>query len=665
MPGFSSSLTQVPPIDVVFAKNADFSGSATPNDTNGLQTNGQLWIGRTAVNAGGTHIDVATLTGGTGIIVTNGAGTITIAANGSVVGETITGDDSVALSPTGGNWNILGQDASVASVMDTNGSGSTLRIENRTWPTQFVVDSSTTVGLRGTYSTIQSAITAAAAVGTPAIVLVRAGTYTENITLSAGVDITGLGSGGSTPDVTIIGKLTGTFAGSCTISNVRLQTNADNVLAITGSEATIVNVEYCYINATNASAIALSSSGGCLVNLFRCIGNLGTTGINYFALTSSSSIRIFYCNLANSGGSTTQSSVATGCSLSMFFSFFSSPISSSGVASIGIAYTTVGSTATALTVNGTGTNTVQHSVIGGPAAVSAITVGAGALLTLTNSNITAATTNAIVGAGSISYASLTFDGTGNAITTTTQTQLVTGPNVTIGGSQTGVTNTLTISNASNTASSNALQQVTVAGTSAGDAFTTYTVSGTTNWSLGVDNSVTGDPFVVAASTALGTTNVMSVATTGEINYPLQPAFLAYLGTTDSNVTGDGTAYTLGTGNALTEIFDQNSDFNTNGTFTAPVTGRYRLSFNMTFQEIGALHTLGNYILSTSNRAYTATYLNVGAVQTGGFYCMSTSVLADMDVNDTATVLIAISGSTKTVDAYGVATFTYFSGSLDC
>ena len=50
--------------DVVYAKNADFSqaDNQAVSEANGLATNGQMWIGTTAVNAGGTHINVGTLT---------------------------------------------------------------------------------------------------------------------------------------------------------------------------------------------------------------------------------------------------------------------------------------------------------------------------------------------------------------------------------------------------------------------------------------------------------------------------------------------------------------------------------------------------------------------------------------------------------------------------
>jgi hypothetical protein len=54
------------------------------------------------------------------------------------------------------------------------------------------------------------------------------------------------------------------------------------------------------------------------------------------------------------------------------------------------------------------------------------------------------------------------------------------------------------------------------GASGGDPFIRFDVSGATSWSLGVDNSVTGDPFVLSASGALGTTNALSIATSGAV-----------------------------------------------------------------------------------------------------------------------------------------------------
>lgn len=77
----------------------------------------------------------------------------------------------------------------------------------------------------------------------------------------------------------------------------------------------------------------------------------------------------------------------------------------------------------------------------------------------------------------------------------------------------GDTETLTISNSSNTASSQAQVLISVAGAIAGDAFQTFTVAGVQSWSIGVDNSDL-DNFKISASNALGNTDWLTIATSG-------------------------------------------------------------------------------------------------------------------------------------------------------
>jgi len=203
--------------DVVYAKNGDFTQADNNNvsESNGLITNGQLWIGSTALNAGNTHINVGAITSpngtltigysspnitldlagssigvdsfamqtGTSPVFPNGSGLVTfngssvaagtnpvrtngtapntmqlevqisqalaaadatkiglsnfdsssfavtatgfVTASGTGLGKTITGDSGGALSPTAGNWNILGLSGS-----KTSGSGSTLTVKS-------------------------------------------------------------------------------------------------------------------------------------------------------------------------------------------------------------------------------------------------------------------------------------------------------------------------------------------------------------------------------------------------------------------------------------------------------------------------------------------------------------------------------------------------------
>lgn len=81
-------------------------------------TNGQVLIGST-----GTNPNPSTLTAGTGVTITNGAGIITISANSSVVGMTVTADSGGPLSPVAGNWNFLG-----GTNVTTSGAGNTITI---------------------------------------------------------------------------------------------------------------------------------------------------------------------------------------------------------------------------------------------------------------------------------------------------------------------------------------------------------------------------------------------------------------------------------------------------------------------------------------------------------------------------------------------------------
>jgi len=227
-----------------------------------------------------------------------------------------------------------------------------------------------------------------------------------------------------------------------------------------------------------------------------------------------------------------------------------------------------------------------------------------------------------------------------------------------------------VNNLSDTSGADSNFVATVAGTSSGDPQSKYVITGGQTWSAGSDNS-DSDAYVVSANNGLGTNNVMHITTAGEVNFPLTPAFLAYLASTDSNVTGAGATYNVGTNVAWTEVFDQNSDFNTNGTFTAPVTGRYYLEFAVNVAQLGAANTTGYIGIITSNRSKNSFFMNWAAVRsvatTADAYAMSMTYFADMDAADTAVFQLTIlGGAGNTVDISGGAnTATSVAGFLQC
>lgn len=235
-------------------------------------------------------------------------------------------------------------------------------------------------------------------------------------------------------------------------------------------------------------------------------------------------------------------------------------------------------------------------------------------------------------------------------------------NFSISGSAAGGTRSLTCQNTSNTSGSNGVIAAVTSGSSAGDpVFKLET--GVTTFCMGLDNSVTSpsaDPWKLSNNTIPGTNDIIIAYTSGEINYPLQPTFLGYLGTTATNKTGNGAVYTIGT-DALTEVFDQSSDFTTAGVFTAPVTGIYDLRAQVTVTGNTIATTFVISIVTTA-RTYTYTFTKAAGSQDES---VAISALADMTATNTATVTITVSGEAgDTSDIKGGATLeTFFCGHL--
>lgn len=157
-------------------------------------------------------------------------------------------------------------------------------------------------------------------------------------------------------------------------------------------------------------------------------------------------------------------------------------------------------------------------------------------------------------------------------------------------------------------------------------------------------------------------NVIVGSVSGELNYPSQPCFLTYLSAAQSNITGDGTLYTIP---CDTVVFDQGSNYdNTTYTFTAPVTGRYEFKGGVYFTGIGTGYV--NVYIYTSNRNFNTYLMNNGAAISGQI-CLNTNVIVDMDASDTATFRIIGAGTTKSMGVNGgsVAAGTWFGGNLLC
>tara|TARA_R100000008_G_scaffold62243_1_gene39507 strand:- start:277 stop:1383 length:1107 start_codon:yes stop_codon:yes gene_type:complete len=167
----------------------------------------------------------------------------------------------------------------------------------------------------------------------------------------------------------------------------------------------------------------------------------------------------------------------------------------------------------------------------------------------------------------------------------------------------------------------------------------------------------GGTFVVYT----GSADALKIDSTGAVTKPLQPAFLVYPSSVQTNFAqGSTVAVAFGT-----ERFDLNGDF-ASDTFTAPVTGKYRMDVSIKVNGLTTEDSATYYYwqLVTSNRTYyhLSSVAELGSGSAG--FTFAGSILADMDASDTAVVQIIMSGTSGTSPS-DISTDSYWSGNLVC
>jgi len=149
-----------------------------------------------------------------------------------------------------------------------------------------------------------------------------------------------------------------------------------------------------------------------------------------------------------------------------------------------------------------------------------------------------------------------------------------------------------------------------------------------------------------------------IADGGSVINAAQPAFLAIADGTQTNVAINTYVTVL----LATERFDQGNDF-ASSTFTAPVTGKYQLNATFYMADVDSASTEMFIVIETSNFQYYIGDWQVDKVFSSDSILMLTgSVLADMDVNDTAYIRVYQIAGTAQGDVHNK---TCFSGFLAC
>jgi hypothetical protein len=268
----------------------------------------------------------------------------------------------------------------------------------------------------GTHTTISSAI-ASASSGDD--IFITEGTYTENPTLKAGVNLIAFTADAYTPNVIISGTVTASYAGAASISGIQLVTNGAAALNFTGANATSLSTINCSFNALNSNAITSTAASAALL-MYNCISTV--TGTNQvFAITSIGGIGVMNSPLA---GGTAANTIASGAINIYSSNLASMSFTTSSVGSIN-SFDTLFNGGT-LTLSGTNASMIENCSFAS-GANPCIVVGAGCSVSIAGSQVTSSNADVITGAGSAAFAGLTFTGDSDTINTTTQTLLIAQP----------------------------------------------------------------------------------------------------------------------------------------------------------------------------------------------------------------------------------------------
>ena len=596
---------------IMFSDNVDFTGAAIPSAT--MLNNGDLLIGSSVA----PNIRVGTLSSNDGsVTITNGEGTINLEAAGGL--------PYISFSP-------------------------------------FMVGTDSYSG----YSTIASAVSAAAAADLPQNVYIKPkvnGTaYTENFTLPPGVNLVGLGT---TPIIN--GTITMDVTGTSTISNLTLQTNSATAISMSGAGQSPQLVMYnCNLNGITDNPIITLSTAGAGLNMIGCYGNI-SNGASYFDISAGAA---FLVGANLEGGETTGTTVVSGGSLSLFSCLFVSNVALSGGSGLNYNSSQVGAgdnANVAITGSGTTAYIFACQLFSGTAA--AITVGAGSFCHVYGETIIDATaTDVITGSGTLNYSAISFSNSGSGITVSTQNPEA--QSVPTGGTAAS-SFTAYAPVIGGTTSTGALQSASTGMSNSGYVLTSTGSSSAPTWQAASSGGVTGPGSSTAngiatwsgtGGSALLSPSSPTVTSGGIMSNTNQPAFQAYLSATTGAVTGDSTQVTVGFN---TTSFDQGSNFNTGSNYyKCPVAGLYFYSVNLLMFQTGAGTNTDVYLYIQVNGSTTYT-LNYGSSYntTTGYTPVTGSVLISNSANDEITVVTTVAGNaSKNVGFLGASYDSTFSG----
>jgi len=268
------------------------------------------------------------------------------------------------------------------------------------------------------FTSVQDALDYANANGITEVFF-KPGTYVGNLNLYPNINLVAHNLSVN-QQVIIKGKCSFSSAGIVNFSGIKLETDGDYAISVTGSADSKLQFNNCYLNCVDYTGIEYSSSSSnSSISFYNCYGDLGTSGITYYNATSAGILNFSKSNFLNSSSSTTQNTSSAG-TLAYSYTNWQSAIVTSGTCKFVPYFSFFYSNANIIPVTVNGTSTPQGAsfsyFFGG--AQSGISLGAGSIFQMSNCAVDSSNANAIAGSGFLYLDCITFIGTSATIQST-------------------------------------------------------------------------------------------------------------------------------------------------------------------------------------------------------------------------------------------------------
>lgn len=282
----------------------------------------------------------------------------------------------------------------------------------------------------GDFTTLNAALAAAPADTT---IYIRPGSYTEDLTVTKNITFTSNAPPGrfgvGYAQVKIIGKTTVNTNGIIVnFHNVQLLTNGDFIGSNTANSA----IQYfnCEMDCTNNTGFNVNGSLG-NTDILIAYSDIFIRNGQTLADVTNGVLTLRDCSNLDAVAPTATNSGANGI-IYANYTVFMIPFTTSSNGEVHLNFCAFGTedtpfqNTTWLTTSGTATAFVDHCRLFSGTA-SAASAGVGTIILMTQTTVFSNNTNAITGAGTLTYGSVTFSGASSTINTVTQIPLTTLP----------------------------------------------------------------------------------------------------------------------------------------------------------------------------------------------------------------------------------------------